>query len=50
MESHPNLASRTSYVITPDDKIIYSYTDMNPDKHVENTLSAIRQWQSVNKS
>jgi peroxiredoxin len=48
MENRPDRASRTSYVITPDDKVIYSYTDMNPDKHVENTLGAIRQWRSVN--
>jgi len=48
LKSRPNLASRTSYVITPDDKIIYSFTDMSPDKHVANTLGAIRQWRSAN--
>jgi peroxiredoxin len=50
LEGRPNLASRTSYVITPDDKIIYAYTDLNPDKHVENTLAALRQWRSANGS
>ena len=49
-EAHPNLASRTSYVITPDDKVIYSYTDLNPDKHVENTLDAIRKWRAATAS
>ena len=37
-------ASRTSYVVTPDGKIAYRYSDMNPDKHVENTLAAVRVW------
>jgi peroxiredoxin len=48
--AHPNLASRTSYVITPDDKIIYSYTDLNPEKHVENTMDAIKKWRADNGS
>jgi peroxiredoxin len=37
-------ASRTSYVITPDGRIAYRYSDMNPDKHVANTLAAVREW------
>lgn len=37
-------ASRTSYVITPDGKILYVYSHMNPDQHVANTLAALRQW------
>lgn len=50
LPGHPDRASRTSYVITPDDKVIYTYTDLNPDKHVENTLGAIQQWRSAHKS
>lgn len=37
-------ASRISYVISPERKIIYEYTAMEPDKHVSNTLSAVRDW------
>lgn len=37
-------ASRTSYVIAPDGRIVYVYTDMSPDMHVENTLAALRKW------
>ena len=37
-----NWASRTSYVIGPEGKILYVYSDMSPDKHVENTLGALR--------
>lgn len=39
-------ASRISYVIAPDHTIIYEYSDISPDKHVENTLQALRQWQA----
>jgi peroxiredoxin len=37
-------ANRTSYVINPDGKIIYAFTDMSPDHHVENTLNAVKLW------
>lgn len=39
-----NYASRVSYVISPDGRIAYRYSDMNPDKHVTNTLAAVREW------
>jgi thioredoxin-dependent peroxiredoxin len=49
--SHPAYANRTSYVIAPTGEIIYSYTAMNPDKHVENTMAAVKKWQEEhNKS
>lgn len=35
-------ASRISYVISPDGKIAYVYADRSPDKHVENTLAAVK--------
>jgi len=40
----PELADRTSYVIAPDGHVLYSYTDLNPDKHVENTMAAVQKW------
>jgi len=39
-------SSRTSYVISPEGKIIYAYSALDPDKHVANTLAAVRQWQA----
>jgi peroxiredoxin Q/BCP len=42
-------SSRTSYVIAPNGKIIYAYSALNPDKHVENTLSAVEKWQMGQK-
>jgi thioredoxin-dependent peroxiredoxin len=35
-------ANRTSYVIAPDGRIAYAYTSLDPDKHVANTLAALR--------
>jgi Peroxiredoxin len=37
-------ANRTSYVITPDHKIAFAYTDMSPDKHVTLTMDAVKAW------
>ena len=45
LPSHPEYANRTSYVIAPDGVIVYSYTAMNPDQHVENTMAAVKKWQ-----
>jgi peroxiredoxin Q/BCP len=42
-------SSRTSYVIAPTGKIIYAYSALNPDKHVENTMAAVAQWQAEHK-
>lgn len=42
-------ANRVSYVITPDGKIIYAYSAMSPDKHVANTLNAVRAWTAAHK-
>ncbi|HEV3155305.1 MAG TPA: peroxiredoxin [Candidatus Baltobacteraceae bacterium] len=39
-------ANRTSYVIAPNGKIIYAYTNMEPDQHVANTLNALRKYRA----
>jgi len=49
LAAKPEYADRTSYVIAPNGKIIYEYTAMNPDKHVENTMAAVEQWKASNK-
>jgi len=49
LPEHPEYANRTSYVIAPGGEIIYSYTAMNPDKHVENTMAAVKKWQDQHK-
>jgi thioredoxin-dependent peroxiredoxin len=42
-------AKRTSYVIAPDRTVLYSYTDMDPEPHITNTLAAVRKWQAEHK-
>lgn len=36
-------ANRTSYVIAQDGTIAYAYTSLDPTRHVENTLDALRK-------
>ncbi len=42
----PNTADRISYVISPQGKVLYVYSSMSPDKHVENTMKAVEQWRA----
>jgi thioredoxin-dependent peroxiredoxin len=44
----PQLADRTSYVIAPNGKVVYAYTDLNWEHHVENTLAAVQKWRDAN--
>ncbi|WP_020176450.1 peroxiredoxin [Methyloferula stellata] len=48
--SGKEMADRISYVIAPDGKVIYAYSDPAPDKHIENTLAAVRQWREQHKN
>ncbi|MGD0504250.1 MAG: peroxiredoxin [Steroidobacteraceae bacterium] len=45
-----SMTNRTSYVIAPTGRIIYEYTALDPDKHVENTLAAIEKWRADQKT
>lgn len=40
-----SIADRISYVIAPDGKIVYAFSDRSPEKHVENTMAAVKQLQ-----
>ena len=40
-------ASRTSYVIAPDGKVIYAYSNLNPNDHVANTLAAVKAYEAI---
>lgn len=46
---NPEYANRTSYVISPNGEIIYTYTDLQPDLHVKNTLDAVQKWAKEHK-
>ena len=38
----PEWSDRTSYVIAPSGSIVHVYSDLNPDKHVKETLAAVK--------
>lgn len=43
MQSLPDFATRVSYVIAPGGSIVYNYLSLSPNRHVENTLTAVRE-------
>lgn len=42
----PDMADRISYVISPQGKVLYVYSSLSPDHHVENTLKAVEKWRA----
>ena len=44
MALRPDYANRVSYVIAPNGKVIYNYQSLNPSRHVEKTLAALKDW------
>jgi len=42
----PGHSDRTSYVITPDDRVIFAYSDLKPDEHVTRTVAALTSWRA----
>ena len=46
----PDWSDRTSYVITPDSKIIMSYTTQAPTEHITKTLDAVKAWKAAHPS
>jgi peroxiredoxin len=44
---YPGHSDRTSYVIAPDDKVIFVYSDLKPDEHVTRTLAALKAWRAA---
>jgi peroxiredoxin len=42
LKTRPEFANRVSYVIAPDGSIVYHYMSLNPTRHVEKMLEALR--------
>jgi thioredoxin-dependent peroxiredoxin len=40
-------SKRATYVITPDSKIFYVYSDINPNEHVNESLNALKRWKAA---
>jgi peroxiredoxin Q/BCP len=49
LSAHPEYANRTSYVITPDSHVLAEYTDLDPTKHVDLMMDAIKTWKAGQK-
>jgi len=43
-EGDKKISDRTSFVIAPNGKILLSYTDRNPDTHIQKTMDAVKAW------
>lgn len=43
------LSNRTSYVISPQGRIVYAHSDLSHRDHVKNTLAAVRKWRAEQK-
>jgi len=46
---NPERAARTSYVIAPDGRVLYTYTANDPTHHVEYTMAAVQKYASEHK-
>ena len=49
MQTRPDYANRISYVIAPNGKVVYNYQSLNPSRHVEKTLAALKDWNQSKK-
>ena len=46
LKQRPGLTDRTSYVIAPNGRIIYAYSNLDWRNHVRNTLAAVKAWRA----
>jgi thioredoxin-dependent peroxiredoxin len=47
LQKKPEYSDRTSYVIAPDHTVLMAYTDLNPDKHVDMAMDAVKKWRAT---
>lgn len=43
MRTRPEFATRVSFVIAPDARIVFTYKSLEPTRHVAKTLEAVRR-------
>jgi len=41
------VTNRTSYVIAPNDTVLFTYTNLAPDQHIALTLDAVTKWRAA---
>ena len=49
LKTRPDYANRISYVIAPNGTVVYNYMSLNPTKHVEKMLAALKDWSQSKK-
>jgi peroxiredoxin Q/BCP len=49
LKQKAGLSDRTSYVIAPDGRILYTLSQMNPRGHVSGTMAAVKAWAAAQK-
>ena len=49
LKTRPEYANRISYVIAPNGAIVFHYMSLNPNKHVEKMLGALKAWSERGK-
>ena len=47
LAKHPEYADRTSFVIAPNHKVVFAYTNLEPDNHVALTMQAVQDWRDT---
>ena len=50
MALRPDYANRISYVIAPNGKVVYNYQSLNPSRHVEKCLTALKEFTNQAKA
>ena len=45
----PDYANRVTYLISPQGRILFQYQSLNPSRHVEKTLAALKDWSQTRK-
>ncbi|QNA83063.1 peroxiredoxin [Sphingomonas sp. So64.6b] len=46
LKAGATMTNRTSYVIAPDGKVLFTLSQMNPAGHVQGTLDAVKAWKA----
>lgn len=44
MQTRPDFANRITYLIAPGGKVVYQYKSLDPQRHIDKTLAALREW------
>ncbi|HWE46397.1 MAG TPA: peroxiredoxin [Caulobacteraceae bacterium] len=47
LAGYPDWSDRTSYVIAPSGEIVFTYSNPDPSKHVDETLGALKKWRET---